>query len=977
MVRKSKDGSLTDDRRMKIQYFKIYTILFLIAVFAVFSWYFLTGRTLLWETDGWVQHYNALVYYAKYLRSVIRGIFSEHRIVFPSWDFHIGEGNDIFGTLHYYVIGDPFNLLSVFVPTRFMYVYHLCMTLLRLYLAGIAFSCLCFSTKRTDRYAVLAGTLAYIFCFWGIYNAARHPYFLNPMIYYPMLLMGVEKILKKQRPYLFVVSVFLSAVSSLYFFYMLVLLTVIYVGARMLSSYRKKIGEGIAAVCRIGAASVAGLLMAFVIFLPACYIILNDPRATVGNTDSLLYPRSYYSMLPGLFLSEGISYWLLMGYAAPVLLAVLLLFYRRRKYGLLKGLFLTGIVIMLVPILGRVFNGFSYINNRWCWAFALLGAYILTVMWPELMRLNAKEGGFLFGGLAVYACLCFAAEYSRTIRAWTAIGIALFFLIVILPVKDGGGVLPAERKQQVALLLVFVSVVNVSFWKNSPVGNDYPSTCKTVKEVAEGLEVNETAAVKKVADADGTDTFYRYSGNGLTYNADLAAGLSSTQYYWTLSNPNISEYRKELALRETAIHKYEGYDDRAALLALSSVLYYVVPAGGKFFVPYGFVYVDTIDIKKADTKEALAALKKELHLDRLTKDQIAVVKKANQQKYKVYRNEYALPMGYVYDGFISRETWDGLSPVAKQEALLQGVVTEQYQGVVQEKDIRLTEKEMDYEVICKSREVSEQEGAFVVTADNATVTLKLDGISDSETYLCFEGLKYESVPPYDLYLGEERVDPLGLYNKTVWDALPYSDRKAMKKEKVFWSEPDAAAIKIKTSAGNAKRFRYYTEAHNHYNDRHDFAINLGYSQEPVTQVSVTFEKSGVYSFDAMRLICQPMEGYRDQIAMRRENVFEKVVIGTDTVTGEISLEKPGLLCLSIPYAKGWSAYVDGKEAALYQANVAYMALDLDAGVHSVTLVYHTPLRKAGLCISAGAFLLFFLYVLLRERKVKARREGEV
>ena len=63
----------------------------------------------------------------------------EHRFHIPEWDFNIGEGNDILVTLHYYVIGDPFAVLSVLVPTRFMYVYYDIMILLRLYLAGIAF----------------------------------------------------------------------------------------------------------------------------------------------------------------------------------------------------------------------------------------------------------------------------------------------------------------------------------------------------------------------------------------------------------------------------------------------------------------------------------------------------------------------------------------------------------------------------------------------------------------------------------------------------------------------------------------------------------------------------------------------------------------------------------------------------------------------------------------------------------------------
>ena len=195
----------------------------------VFSWYFFTGTSFIWEHDGWMQHYKALVYYSRYLRQIFYSIFCEHQLNIPAWDFNIGEGNDIIATLHYYVIGDPFTVFSVFVPEAFMYVYYAAILILRMYLAGIAFSVLCFKTGRTSNYAVMAGCLTYVFCYWITINVIKHPYFLNPMIYLPMLITGIEKMLKKERPYLFIITVFLSAISNFYFFYILVLLTVIYV----------------------------------------------------------------------------------------------------------------------------------------------------------------------------------------------------------------------------------------------------------------------------------------------------------------------------------------------------------------------------------------------------------------------------------------------------------------------------------------------------------------------------------------------------------------------------------------------------------------------------------------------------------------------------------------------------------------------------------------------------------------------------
>ena len=47
----------------------------------------------------------------------------------------------------------------------------------------------------------------------------KHPYFSNPMIYLPLVLMGIEKIYKKEKPHLFICATAVAAMSNFYFFY--------------------------------------------------------------------------------------------------------------------------------------------------------------------------------------------------------------------------------------------------------------------------------------------------------------------------------------------------------------------------------------------------------------------------------------------------------------------------------------------------------------------------------------------------------------------------------------------------------------------------------------------------------------------------------------------------------------------------------------------------------------------------------------
>jgi len=906
------DCAPLDTKKGKRQYYVGYTAAFAAAVLLVFCWYFAAGRTLIWNGDGWVQHYKALVYYARYLRSIVLGLLNSHRLAIPQWDFCIGEGSDILQTLQYYVVGDPFALFSVAVPVRFMHLYYDGMILLRLYLAGVFFSVLCFENGIKSRYAVLAGALSYIFCFWAVFNSARHPFFLNPMVYLPMLLIGVERVFRRKRPYLLIAAVCLSAASNLYFFYMLALVTVIYTAVRLAVFYRKTPQlrkAGCRLFLRIAAAAVLGLGLAAVVVLPAGAAILSDGRFSSRPALHLFYPLYYYCKLPAVFFSQGNEYWTCMGYAALVLPAVLLLFCRK-KNGFLKVLFATGIVMLLFPVFGWAMNGFAYAVNRWIWAFALLCAYILAVMWPSLMDLRYQDFRVLAVGISIFFILCMVFEQSRTVMAFSAL--CLILLAVLLPsfFREGRGIWNKRNRQPAALLLVLVSVCVNSFWLNAPGGGNYAAEAWEAAHAFDGLLNNETAAVRAVAAADGTEGCVRYSGRHLTLNASILSGMSSTQYYWSLSNPYASEFRDTMGLgREEVALNYTGYDDRTALETLAGVRYFAVPDWDAAPVPYGFARAE------ADYGGA---------------------------GYTVYRNTHALPLAYTYDSRIPEQDWDSLSMVNRQEALLQGAVLEDYDGNAAETKLVLGEKKVSSTLQCNGSGIALLDHAFAVEEPNASVTVSFEGLTDCETYISIRGLEYEGVPDYDI--GDASASPV-----------------ARLKNRLLWNRPSVTQLSFAASNGQQKTMHYYTDEHSCYNGQHDFAVNLGYAQDAVSSVTVTFSGTGIYSFDSLEVSCLPVGHFGQMVRQREEDVLEGITMGTNEISGVISLERPKLLCLAVPYLPGWSAYVDGEKTELYRANIQYMALELDAGEHSVRLVYHTPWLKEGayISLSAAAACIFY------------------
>ena len=920
------------------KYYFTYTFCFISIALLVYSWYFISDRTLIWREDGWQQHYKAMLYYSKYLRSIIKELLLQHRLVIPNWDFNIGEGGDILSNLHYYTIGDPISIFSVFFSEESMYLYYDFSIALRMYLAGIMFSALCFESDKRNNYAILAGAIAYSFCGWTNY-AKQHPFFMNPLIYLPFLILGVEKIVKKKRPYTFIIAVAISAMCNLYFFYMLVVSTIIYVITRTVILYRKNIKEAAMLIVRIGTSSLLGVALAAVIVLPVGSVLLGNDRVSEDFGSHLFYPLPYYSALPQYFIGPGLKYYLCLSFSIPILLAVFLMFYKKKQYVLTKSLFITAMIISLFPTLGQAYNGFAYIANRWSWAFALICAYILTLLWPSLMNLTAKEGRFLFKCTGIYFIICYLFEYSQNQKAFTSLCLAFILLFILIPLSDKEDMVKYKRKQPLALFILVFSIIVNTHYGNSFYDASEAGAYLEIRQLT--LDYNETVSVAQAAAIQGVDDFYRFSGRSLTKNANILAKMSSTQSYWSLTNPYLMEYRSKLNIYENRAFDPSNFDDRAGLTTLASVLYYAVPQSDTASAPYGFTYVDNPE---------------------------------NSLPYKVYRNEYALPLSYTYNNYMTSDSWEALSPVEKEEAMLQSVVLPESPAYTSEANPQLNSYELPYTITCKSDDISLQDNSLIATSENAVVTLEFEAVPDSEVFFCIEGLQFKETPRYDLYYGDPALDPLDLYNDARWDLIDNNAQWEIKKEKLYWAEYDHSRTILNVSSSNdeAKSLHYSTNDSPFYGGRQDFVGAFASYEDAVSSMDITFALRGVYSFDSLKVICQPMSNYADQIEALKENTLQNMNIGTDTVTGNITLDKPSLLCFAIPYSTGWRAYVDGEETKLYQANIMHLALDLNSGSHDIKLVYRTPLLKEGICISLFGLALFTILIIVTEIRRKHR-----
>lgn len=936
------------------RYSLIYTVGFAILSVFVFIWFLAMKYSFVLAADGWNQHVNALAFYGQYLRSIVRNLVEHHRLIIPNWDFSIGEGSDVVATLHYYVIGEPINLLSVFVPTRYIISLYTGLILLRLFLAGLSFTALCVGTGKRNTIPVLFGSYAYLFCGWSLYNAARHPYFITPMIYLPLLILGAERIFHRKSPTLFSVAVMLAAVSNFYYFYMLVLLVAMYCVIRVLSLYALNIKEILAAFFRMLIPAVIGVMMAGIILLPMLFTFLGDNRNSIDFSFSYLYPLSYYSNLPGALLGYQGKYWVKTGLAAPALLALYLVFIQK-KNGFYKALSATCLLFILSPVFGQLLNGMSYQSNRWTFSLGLLSAYLMVAKWDSLLHLTRYEFRGLSFCLAVHFFLCCLLDRSRTMESFFALCAMGLCLMILAPIGEKR--LWAER---LLSMMVVVSILGHSFWFYSPEGDYYLENNKTMDTARSELFSSDAAAVKKVAKKD-KKVLPRFSNGDFASplrNSSTLNDISCSECYWSILNPVLTSFTSELCLSYFGgiPQLYTSVDNRASLLALSSTDY-IATSEAFLTIPYDVRLRETVDLHEGYMQELNEKLKTKLGVDTLTEKQLSLIEKQNSNIYHIYENPNALPVGYCYDSYITGEVWRSLNPVERQEAMLRSVYLDGESSlpmVVPANNVT----RLPYEVECSGKHITYQDGTVITTAANQKLVLHFDGMENAETYLYLSGLDARYCNRYELYLGGEDIDPLDRYSRLDWELLDAATRLKLRTNNLFRFPESDFMFDVVASDGQSDTITLRTKDDSYYSGITDFSLFLGYSRKPIDSITITFPVAGVYTFDEMLVQSVSMEPFADVLAQRRESALTDVSVGTDTLTGRISLKEPRLLCITVPYSEGWTAYVDGVETPILPANIKYMGLELPAGDHDIRLEYTSPHRTQGAILTLLGIVAF-------------------
>lgn len=902
-------------------HYLLYCTVALIALCAVFYWVWAQNKTFIWVPDSSSQHFASFVYLGKYLRELARSLFSGHFAI-PQYNFSMGFGEDILTTLHYYVIGDPLNLLSVFVPSEYApYAYSFLM-ILRYFLAGFAFTVLA-KYKKIPAYASVSGALIYSFTVYTFYMAVRHPSFLNPYIYFPLIILGVEMIFDKKRPYLFILSICLSAMSSFYFFFAISIFTVLYIFVRLFFQYKEHfIKNFFISLGQFGGSYILGVMMSALVFLPVVLSFLTSSRGSVEYGFEKLFDRYYYEKFIAAFTAGiNIRTGVYMGFTALALAGVALLFLSvgkkkskedKKQSAFLITAFIIVTAMMMLPLVDKIINGFSYVTNRWSFVYGLLSAFIFAFSIK-----NIKEIGMIRSGLLCFFAMVYyyyiekqGIGYDQSVmwqfRIIAAFSVLLFAYSIVQKAVESNKGFGVFFKTAVVVLSVLAVFTTAEFEYN-PKNGFILNAMMTEDEAVDFSANNAFKIMKKYQNTDSAVERYEEIGASLgNINNSMLNDTYSTQEYYSMANARVNELYKDIGSIERNFSVINSSCD-PFVNSVENVKYVV----------------------STWANDSLYGINKN-PIEKFTTD-------IDSAEKKIFENENYVPFGFTYDSVISAEDYNALSSTEKRAMLLNAAVLNDSDDFVNAKASDFGSEDILPEFTVETDDKTEfEDNRLVAKDDGASITVKMENVPDGELYFVFENIHYY---------------PENISDSSSWFVLNGNNR--------------------------GTHFNLTTPYNDYYSGIHNFVATLGYCSSGSAQITIGVAP-GVYEFDSIHPVVQSLDEFEEKTAALSEDTLQNLEIGTDKISGSITLDESKVLFLSVPYSEYWTAEVDGEAAEVLRANTAFTAISLDAGEHTVELKYNNTsiVKSAFVSLLGAAVFAGLVFVIEKKKRIGARRQSD-
>ena len=569
------------------------------------------------------------------------------------WDWYTDLGSNFLGSYSFYLLGSPFFWITMLFPSGA--VPYLIAPLLMLKFACIALSGYAFIerfTKTSDM--AIIGALLYAFSGFNIYNIFFN-HFHEAVWIFPLLLVALEEEMVNDRRGVFALMVAVSAVINYYFFFGQVVFTLIYFFIRCLSpdvhmTWRK--------FGKLAFEAVLGVALSAVMLYPSVLAILDNDRITerLYGYDILFYNRvqRYALILESMFMPPDMparpnffpdsnAKWSSVSAYLPLFGMVgVIAFLKTHNKHWVKRVLATSFLMALVPILNSLFSALNWnYYARWYYMPLLLMALATVLTFEEYAAdgdFSRFKSAFVWCGAVIFVCILIGILPKKEdgeviwfdlegypLMLWIYVAVAvLFFAIAFVLIRSVMKQQNFTRTISITLCICIVSYSWMMLAWGSANGNGYAHIHDTLMQGGASFTLE-----------DEQESFYRVNSDDITDNAAMYWGMASVQAFQSVVPGSIQQFYAEIGYdRNVASRPEKSY---MGINGLFSVKYYLMEQGTEEAPPSGFSYYDT------------------------------------QNGYDIYLNDYYLPMGFTYEGFVNRYVIDGTAEKYRDRLMLHGL----------------------------------------------------------------------------------------------------------------------------------------------------------------------------------------------------------------------------------------------------------------------------------------------------------------
>ena len=570
-----------------------------------------------------------------------------------SWATDLGSG--VMNAYSFYLYGSPFFWLSVLLPQSWLPYMMVPLLVLKFGVAGGGAFLYLRRYVKNENYAVL-GACLYALSGFAVYNVFFN-HFVDVVALFPYLLWALDEAIYENRHGLFAFWVAVNLLNNYFFFVGQVIFLCIYFVCKLTAKDFRLTGRKFGHLLW---ESVLGVAMGCLLLFPAVLSLLQNPR-TIDLSSGwgfLTYAKvqQYLAILLSWILppdspyltsvwSEGVIKWTSMTAYLPLCsLAGAMAYWRSRKADSKKRIVAVCAVCALVPVLNSAFYALnSSYYARWYYMPSLiLAAMTVNALEDPDVDLDAPARGI---GWIMLATLVFAVVPVRddTTGTWSfgvlknpeqffvVLGFGLLGLMLYRYLCGIWRQNSRFAQRMTAAVLVFACVFSMVHIGIGKFGQWHTDS---------DLVEQDTNALQLKNDLPEGD--YRIDTYKIHDNIGMWLDKSCLQYFGSTAAPSILSFYPGLGVKRDV--RSEPEITNYALRGLLSVDYLITtPEKRESFedeADAGWTYLADVD------------------------------------GYTLYHNDNYVPMGFTYDYYVTKATYEASVKTLRSNLLLRALVLE-------------------------------------------------------------------------------------------------------------------------------------------------------------------------------------------------------------------------------------------------------------------------------------------------------------